>query len=570
MAFPPAIWHRTGDNEVLPGDQFNNGFGGHYPFTITTSDAWLTITDSSSNGTAGDTVAWTVAPYSGSVVRSGTITFHIASSPPSVQTQTQYQIGVPTFQLSANSVTVPASGGTVGPTIIQDGTQSTAPPIAPTAFAVGWTATDPDAWITLNPVVGHPFGGFSTVTSNIFNWPLSVSVAPNSPTGAARTSVVTVIVNSAGSAPSGPFDPNYLYSGTLANDWLPIGLLTYTINQDAGPDWVDPGGGGTPIVGFPGTGYRNPFNLPEQWGYYLRSGVATTGIGGFSNAVCLRANKVAPFGNFDDVGAITNTGDANDPRIAYMTSIRRLFATYLHNADTYIAYSDDDGHSWAGRTVHIAGGKHPTIVAAGDRTLVTVSYLAPVGTATYGTLQAKLWGPGDSAFGSLYTLKDDSGNPLQPKDDSFHLISRHAGERTWFLIGVFGTDSGPSVWSSADPDASTWTREQTVLSGGKHPTIAEGLDRTLIAAAYFSPTGTDTYGKIKISLRGPGDATFGTPYTLQDQTGHDLFVLDDSFHLSQPPAGQRLWVWALMVGGDGGCSEWSSGEPDTKSVTRVV
>lgn len=445
---------RTGETVVLRGDAFPNGFGGYYPYTVSSPDGWINVTDSSSTGAPGDTTSWTVAPYSGATLRTGTIVFHVGS-PPGTSTIPAYQLGVPTFEVTPNSVTVPWTGATVGPNIIQDLTETDDPPAPALGLAVGWTATDTDAWISFVLPLGRPFEGVSTPISHIYTRGLGVVVAANGHADPPRVSVVTVAVTSSGALGS------YLYSGSLPNDWSLIGILTYTINQDAGPDYIPGGGGGGPGAGpYDGSGYKNPFNLPEAWGYYLRTGVATTGFGGSGKAVCLRANKVAPFGKFDAVGVISPDTPTADPRIAYQLDVRRLLAVYTYAGNTYFARSDDDGHTWGGNVI--------------------------------------------------------------------------------------------------------------VIAGSKHPTIAAGIDRTVIIAAYVAPVMPAIYGTISVAVQGPGDITPGAAFTLKDAAGADILVADDSFHLCQPPNGARLWVWALMIGGEGGCSEWYSGEPDSKSVTRVV
>lgn len=559
---------RLGEAHVNFWISFPTGFGGFRAFSISSADSWITVTKSNSSGPSSDPVFADIAPYSGPNIRIGYISYVVPTAPTSNGYIRVIQLGVPVFSLqpnppgtpNANSFHAAASGGTASPLVQQDLTQTADHPNFGFALADGWTATCPDSWVTLVPTVGRPAEPVTDtgVSGVIYQRPLSISIAANGSTSPPRTSVVTVTPNAT---------LGFINSGTLANDFIFAGSKLFTITQDAGASYIAPGGGPGDGPPPPPGNYSNPFCIPDkQTGFYLRSCIDAS-----LRVWVMRANQVGPFGGFTVGGTATGTGSATNPRIAYSSDFRRLLCSYQLTGDTHVVISDDDCHTWvSGTGAIIPGGVWPTIVEGGDRTLIVAAYVAPTGGATYGTIHAVQQGPGDSTFGSPYTLKDNTGTALQPANDSFHIISRTGGDRVWLLCGTFGTDTGPSIWYSADPDASTWTRIASSGLSGSHPTIAEGQDRTLIIGVYVSPTGGATYGTIQAVATTPGDVVLGSPYTLKDHTGTALAVQNNSFHLCQPPNGARPWILTVMIGGDSSATEWWSAEPTGASWTKVV
>ncbi len=205
-------------------------------WTISNPNSWITI-NTATSGSGPTFVDFTVAPYTGTFLRVGTViiggqSFSVIQDPPCGST------------IAPSSQSVPAAGGGYSTAI-------TIP------AGCSWTATKTDSWITLN-----------APTSGTGNGTLNYTVAANN--GAARTGVITVAGKSlavsqdsgclptfnptsqtiGSSAGSHSFDVNISgacnWTPTTLTSWITItsgsvtgnGMVTYSVTANPGAQRV--------------------------------------------------------------------------------------------------------------------------------------------------------------------------------------------------------------------------------------------------------------------------------------------------------------------------------------------
>lgn len=97
----------------------------------------------------------------------------------------------------------------------------------------------------------------------------------------------------------------------------------------------------------------------------------------------------------------------------------------------YSTVSDDEGKTWATPIMAFTGGRHPDITFD-PRT-------GEVFRAAYVSGQLKgLLTDASGATTPVFTLLNDSGIPLAPDDDVFHIIPAPEGPRRWLLVMTAG------------------------------------------------------------------------------------------------------------------------------------
>jgi hypothetical protein len=120
-------------------------------------------------------------------------------------------------------------------------------------------------------------------------------------------------------------------------------------------------------------------------------------------------------------------------------------------------------------------------------------------------------------------------------------------------------------------DGRTWTEPKDVdIPGGTHPTVAIGeSEGTKIVAAYVANADqvVNPGGVIQAHMQETGDKTPGDVTTFQDETGTDLAVADDTFHLAEAREGPSRWVLTVVMQADGFASEWAG--TDGKTWKRI-
>ena len=488
---------------------------------------------------------WVVQPNTAATRRTGTITVSYRSNPaysyfPAPDIVTVSQNGLPSYTFTPATITLTSVAQSVGTPMLIDNSQ-----VSQADFVFRST----DSWITVPRGPQRPFGDW--IAPPVVS-PLTVPFSVSVNTGPDRTGTITV------------YDSNETSPANIGS-WPAAATLT-VIQKSASttvPPTTPPGTGGSGSA----TTWSKPFNLPEQWGYYVRC--ATGNDGGIYT---WRTNNNAPFTTAGfDVGPVwvTAGGTYDNSRIAYDTETRRLYIVYKRvnsttmpqSADIYLGRSDDDAATWGGADLVIPGGTKPTIAAAIDRTLVIAAYVGPVGGP--GVIQAVVKAPGDVTFSTPYTLKDNTGSALVAQDDTFHLIMPPAGDRSWQIAFMRGSDTQPSLWTSADADCSSLKLVSLLIPGGTHPTVTHGIDGTVVAAAYVGPVGGT--GIIQAVMRGPGDAAFSAVYTFKDSTGTALVAQDSTFHLVMPPSGEQIWVLVVMIGANTAPGEMHSADPDAST-----
>lgn len=150
----------------------------------------------------------------------------------------------------------------------------------------------------------------------------------------------------------------------------------------------------------------------------------------------------------------TNALDAN-PRIAIdyrerITMVWERTNPIGPTIDSWWAYSDDDGATWGGEAVAIAGGTHPTIATSPDGTTILAAYVT-------GTIQVMRRFAGDLAFSAAAVIKDAGGADITAEDEQFHLSHAYEGPARWLLHMRVHGETSTSHWESGD-DCLSWTR----------------------------------------------------------------------------------------------------------------
>lgn len=185
--------------------------------------------------------------------------------------------------------------------------------------------------------------------------------------------------------------------------------------------------------------------------------------------------------------------------------------------------------------------------------------------------------------GNIYSWRANNNGPFAVFDDGPTVVTTTADydgckmafePATRRLFCVFSRTrttipAGHDIYqASSDDDAHSWKGATKMIPGGQHPTIATGLDGTIIIAAYVGPVGGP--GKIQLVAQDPGSVAFGAVTTLKDSGGADMVVQDSTFHLCQPPKGDRQWIWVLMLQSATEPTEWASGDADASTVQNVI
>src|SRR5271157_1690643 len=159
------------------------------PYTVTSNASWITITSSATDVING-VVKYTVAPYTGTSPRAGTIT--IAGL-----TFTITQASICTYSISPTSASVAAAGGTGGVSVT-------------VASGCSWTAAANASWITI--ASGASGSGNGTV-----NYSVGANTATTARTGTATiaTQTFTVTQAAAGGGGGGGTGANLLVNGSF-------------------------------------------------------------------------------------------------------------------------------------------------------------------------------------------------------------------------------------------------------------------------------------------------------------------------------------------------------------------
>lgn len=109
------------------------------------------------------------------------------------------------------------------------------------------------------------------------------------------------------------------------------------------------------------------------------------------------------------------------------TRRNRYWCAFERNAtSTYLAYSDDDGASWTVESAAVLSATRPHTRVHPNGLHIVAGYYS-------GTIIAKRREPGDTAFGTQFTFKDDAGANLAAQEDVFTLSPAHDVAQRWVL-----------------------------------------------------------------------------------------------------------------------------------------
>lgn len=116
----------------------------------------------------------------------------------------------------------------------------------------------------------------------------------------------------------------------------------------------------------------------------------------------------------------------------------------------------------------------------------------------------------------------------------------------------------------SDDDGLTWSAPAMAITGGTKPTLAVGVDGTVVRAAVVSGTPRTIQGQSQAT----GETAFSSTFTFKDDSGADLSVADDTFHIQQGHEGPSRWLLHVLIEGEAETSHWTSAD-ECRTWTRV-
>lgn len=158
-----------------------------------------------------------------------------------------------------------------------------------------------------------------------------------------------------------------------------------------------------------------------------------------------------------------------------------------------------------------------------------------------------------------YISADPGAGSYKDKQPCFEIV-RDIGR----LVVAFYREGGasPGIYLAySDDDGETWTVEGTRTMQGSHPILrVHPVLGTQVLIAYRS-------GKLYGRIKDPGDADFGTEFTLTDDASADLTSDDDGVGLT--PASDTAMRWYLTVRQSSTLTTFQSWD-DCRTWTEVV
>ena len=195
----------------------------------------------------------------------------------------------------------------------------------------------------------------------------------------------------------------------------------------------------------PGTSTASPHNLHTPTGQYLAVHIHD------GDVRFQRADFSTPvFGWAVDTTA-TDTGDCENPRLAYCRRDGRIWLLYARTGmNAYYRTSDDEGATWSNETMAITSGTECASCSTPDGAVILASL---VGTA----INAKGKGPGDTSLSAEFTFKDSAGADLAlTADTAFGLSYEPAGTAGIVLHCLIDGEAETSHWICTDWGGPTW------------------------------------------------------------------------------------------------------------------
>jgi hypothetical protein len=105
-------------------------------------------------------------------------------------------------------------------------------------------------------------------------------------------------------------------------------------------------------------------------------------------------------------------------------------------------------------------------------------------------------------------------------------------------------------------DGLTWSDYTVAFPTGTHPTISVSQNGTVLRACVSG-------GKVSFTRTTPDNVATAAAY-FRDDTGTDLLVEDDTFHLVEGFRHDAPWMLVVKISGETDCSDWlSSDDGDT-------
>ena len=128
--------------------------------------------------------------------------------------------------------------------------------------------------------------------------------------------------------------------------------------------------------------------------------------------------------------------------------------------------------------------------------------------------------------------------------------------------------------SRSHDDGATWEGAIMAIPGGTYPSIAVGIDGTVIEAALVANADQvgSPGGVIKMRCQSPGAVAYGALYTAQYYSSGllPIPVAVDSFHLQQGYESASRWVLHCRVQGETGTADYFSSDLDASSWSRLT
>lgn len=191
----------------------------------------------------------------------------------------------------------------------------------------------------------------------------------------------------------------------------------------------------------------SPYNLTTARGHYHR-----TGLNPDRDVYYYRSNFCARPWDVSGV-RVTSSGDCAVPCVEEDADGT---LTLLYGRDTgaiYTRVSYDDGETWSGETVAIAGATRPCVRCDRMHTglLIEAGLVKAAPSDTYGEIKLRVRWPGDTAWSGLVTAQV-AGTDFEVNDDSFSLDFGAEDAARLFLEAVPRGGSDSKTYWTADYD----------------------------------------------------------------------------------------------------------------------
>jgi hypothetical protein len=190
--------------------------------------------------------------------------------------------------------------------------------------------------------------------------------------------------------------------------------------------------------------------------------IAADTFGGFHLAVLDSAHNVKYFRSENSVypgawtvsGTVTTFGDVVSVAMEIDAATARIWMAIVRSPsagtyNTWVGYSDDDGVSFGNWSLTMAGARGATVWTDYWGGIGVTWFVYNSGSSGPGTQQAIYKGPGDAAFSSPWTFKDNANTNLAINDGGWCNVEQahDAQDRLTYSPVISGNTSPTNYWS---------------------------------------------------------------------------------------------------------------------------